>query len=90
MNIFSELKIPGYRFLKWAMTFLIIAPLVIVFSSSDSKILSLSLKIMVLLLDAICLYIILWIIKKKMLGRYFNIMLFLFVLAIGETMMAFI
>ncbi len=72
------------------MIVLIIAPLTISFSFSESKELSLSLKIMVLLFDIICIYMIYWILKRGMLNKYYNVIIAISILAIGETIMAFV
>lgn len=89
MNILSDLNIPGYEVLKWLMIVLIFAPLAIVTLSSDSDVLSLILKILVLLFDSICVYIAFFIFKRKAFQRYFNVVLALAVMAIGETLIAF-
>ena len=90
MNILDDLKIPGSNFLRWAMIILIIAPLMISFCFSDSKILSLSLKIMVALLDVICLYIVFWILKRGEFHKYSKIIIAISVVALGETIIAFL
>lgn len=90
MNILQDLNIPGYKVLRWAMVVLVIAPLLISLLFSDSNALSLLLRIMVLLFDAICIYIIYWILRRGMLNKYYNIIIAISVLALGETLIAFV
>lgn len=90
MDILKDIHIPGGRFLRWVLLILIASPLVISFSVSDDRALSLSLKIMTLLLDALCLYIIFWIAKSRLLRWYAQVIMALSAIAIGETLMAFL
>lgn len=90
MGILKDIHIPGRRFLRWVLLILIATPLVISFSVSDVKALSLSLKIMALLLDALCLYIIFCIAKSRMLRRYAQVIMAISAIAVGVTLMAFL
>lgn len=90
MDILKELRIPGYRILRWIFVILIFAPFVVSLVATDSVATSSALKVLVLLLDAVCAYILFWIVKRGMASRYRNVLLAIAVIAIGESIMAFL
>lgn len=89
-NFFKDSGIPGGNVLKWIVVSLVVIPLMISFMSDDSHTLETFLKVLVVIFDAVCLYIVMWILRKKMLDRYKQVVLAIAVLAIGETMMAYL
>lgn len=76
--------------MKWILVSLVVIPLMISFMSDNSATLTTLLKILVVIFDAVCLYIVMWILRKKMFDRYKQNVLAIAVLAIGETMMAYL
>lgn len=89
-NFFKDSGIPGGNILKWILVSLVVIPLMISFMSDNSATLTTLLKILVVIFDAVCLYIVMWILRKKMFDRYKQNVLAIAVLTIGETMMAYL
>lgn len=89
-NFFKDSNIPGGAFLKWIIISLIIIPLVTVLVVDDSETLNKILKILVIILDSVCLYMVIWILAKDLFSKYYQLVLAITVIAIGETMMVFL
>lgn len=88
-DFFKDSNIPGGVFLKWIIISLIIIPLVTVLIVDDSETLNKILKTLVIILDSVCLYMVIWILAKDLFSKYYQLVLAITVIAIGETMMAF-
>lgn len=88
-DFFKDSNIPGGILLKWAIILLIIIPLVTVLVVDDSETLNKILKTLVIILDSVCLYMVIWILKKDLFSKYYQLVLAITVIAFGETMMAF-
>ena len=89
-NFLKDFKFPGSKYLPWILAILIFAPTIMIFSSGDSKVLNTILKILAVVFDAVCIYITYWIVKRGAFREYSQIVLVASVLAIGETIMAFL
>lgn len=86
----SKLNIPGKKFLVGALYAIAIISPIISISLSDSDALRLASKILVIIFDLICLYLILFIVFKANTPENYKIIMILCLLAVVESLIVFV